>query len=136
MAVNVLIQKQCIVLYTFVLIFCRFCQLSNPPSLLLASCLDCMTAMLPHFPEEVCTRISKLQFLPGLYYYNPSLIECIRAEHINLFVLGTLVVTQERSCGTYPLLKSYLHFLHRLMKVRLGLKICRVNDLEPFLVLC
>lgn len=94
----------------------RFCQLSNPPSLLLASCLDCMTAMLPYFPEEACTRISKLQFLPGLYYYNPSLVECIRAEHINLFVLGTLVVTQERSCGSYPLLKSYLHFLHRLMK--------------------
>ncbi|XP_069692288.1 nucleoporin Nup188 [Periplaneta americana] len=94
----------------------RFCQLSNPPSLLLAACLDCMMALLDFFPEDVCTRISKLQFLPGLYYYNPTLMECIRAEHINLFMLGTLVVTQERSCGTYPLLKTYLHFIHRLMK--------------------
>ncbi|XP_021941566.1 nucleoporin NUP188 homolog [Zootermopsis nevadensis] len=94
----------------------RFCQLSNPPSVLLASCLDCMMALLAFFPEEVCTRISKLQFLPGLYYYNPTLMECIRAEHINLFMLGTLVVTQERSYGTYPLLKSYLKFIHKLMK--------------------
>lgn len=96
----------------------RFCQLSNPPSVLLAACLDCMMALLTFFPDEVCTRISKLQFLPGLYYYNPTLMECIRAEHINLFMLGTLVVTQERSHGTYPLLKSYLQFIHRLMKVR------------------
>lgn len=94
----------------------RLCQLSNPPSVLLASCLDCMMALMSFFPEEVCTRISKLQFLPGLYYYNPTLMECIRAEHTNLFVLGTLVVTQERSHGTYPLLKSYLQFIHRLMK--------------------
>ncbi|KAJ9594703.1 hypothetical protein L9F63_013977, partial [Diploptera punctata] len=94
----------------------RFCQLSNPPSKLLSSCLDCMIALLAFFPEEVCIRISKLQFLPGLYYYNPTLTECIRAEHINLFTIGTLVVTQERSSGKYPLLKSYLRFIHRLMK--------------------
>lgn len=92
-------------------ILIKFKNAQEPPIVLLASCLEVCSALVPLFPNDVTVRVVNLNILP--YITNDSL-DCQSYSNGVSFesgLVGHYLVNFEKSTGKYDFLLAYLNFI-------------------------
>lgn len=97
----------------------RFLLVSNPKSAMMAACLEVAASLVIEFPTDVTNKLRALDFLPTTQPDEGTVMtyaNFAQGHFFNAGVLGRIVVNEERPVGSFPLIRSYLLFLRKLIE--------------------
>uniref|UniRef100_A0A8C9VE13 Nucleoporin NUP188 n=1 Tax=Scleropages formosus TaxID=113540 RepID=A0A8C9VE13_SCLFO len=101
-------------------IFFRLTSVINPPTEVIASCVNCLTVLAARMPGKVWSSLHHTGFLPFASTPLTNMAQSISAEGMKAGNYGNILVLIEQPRGEYAVTVAFLHLVTTLVKGQLG----------------
>ncbi|GCB67535.1 hypothetical protein scyTo_0000744 [Scyliorhinus torazame] len=98
----------------------RLSSVLNPPTDVIASCVNTLTVMATRMPAKVWADLQHTGFLPYSVTQVTGIAQSLRAEGMQAGSYGNLLLSIERPQGEYSVTMAFLRLITTLVKGQLG----------------
>uniref|UniRef100_A0A8C9WLB6 Nucleoporin NUP188 n=1 Tax=Scleropages formosus TaxID=113540 RepID=A0A8C9WLB6_SCLFO len=98
----------------------RLTSVINPPTEVIASCVNCLTVLAARMPGKVWSSLHHTGFLPFASTPLTNMAQSISAEGMKAGNYGNILVLIEQPRGEYAVTVAFLHLVTTLVKGQLG----------------